>query len=77
MRKIFLILAAVVVLSSCASNNLSPVTEERLNEMLAEIVERESRIITESDKQAGNEQRTFQRKILKAPWQNRIKENFF
>ncbi len=48
-RKFFLIFAAGVVLSSCATKNLPPVTEERLNEMLAEIVERESRIITEEE----------------------------
>ena len=49
MKKLFLILAAAVVLPSCASVNLPPVTEERLNEMLAEIVKRESRIITEEE----------------------------
>ena len=49
MKKLFLILSALFALSSCASNNLPPVTEERLNEMLVEIVERESRIITEEE----------------------------
>lgn len=37
------------MLSSCATKNLPPVPEERFNEMLAEIVERESRIITEEE----------------------------
>ena len=61
MKKLFLILAAAVVLSSCASNNLPLVTEVRLNEMLAEIVERESRIITEeeSDKVIENKKEGY------------------
>ena len=56
MKKTLLLITAIlalagaaVALSSCASENLPPVTEERLNEILAEIVERESRIITEEE----------------------------
>ena len=59
MKKLFLTLAAAVVLSSCATtekalfdgypDDLPPVPEERLQEILADIVERENRIVTEEE----------------------------
>ena len=45
MKKIFLILAAAVVLSSCATNN----AQNPLRAMLAEIVARENRIVGEAE----------------------------